>query len=71
MVGWIILGSVLLLILILLMSWVTIIVDYDRDIFIKVKYFGLITIYRKPGKEKAPKKPKKSKKRSKKKGEDD
>ena len=68
MVGWIITGSILLLILILLMSRVTIIVDYDGDVFVKVKYFGLFTIYRKPGKEKVPKKPKK---KSKKKGEND
>ena len=67
-VGWIITGSILLVILLLLISWVTIIVDYDGDIFIRVKYFGLITVYRKPGKEKAPKK---AKKRSKKKGSSD
>ena len=68
MTGWIITGSILLFILILLMSWVTIIVDYDGDIFIRVKYFGLFTIYRKPGREKVRKKPKK---KSKKKGEND
>ena len=68
MVGWIILGSVLLVIFLLLISRVTIIVDYDKDIWLRVKYFGLFTIYRKPGKEKAPKKPKK---KSKKKGEND
>ena len=63
MVGWIITGAILLLILILLMSRLTVIVDYDSDIFLKVKYFGLITIYQKPGKEKSTKRKRKKKSR--------
>lgn len=62
MVGWIITGSILLLVLILLMSRATIIVDYSGDIYLKVKYFG-ITIFKKPGKKKPRKTPKKKAKK--------
>ena len=55
MTGWIIAGSILLFILILLLSRATVIVDYDRDLFVKVKYFG-ITVYKEPGTAKSPKK---------------
>lgn len=63
MVGWIIAGSILLLFLILLLSRVTIIVDYDGDVYLKVSYFG-ITVFKIPGKKKPKKKPKKKKKKS-------
>ena len=45
----------------------TVIVDYDKDIYLRVKVFG-ITIYKKPGKEKASEK---SKKKSRKKKQDE
>lgn len=70
MVGWIIAGSILLFILILLMSRVTVIADYDKDIFLKVKYFG-ITVFQKPGKEKSSKKSSEKKKKKAKKDEGD
>ncbi|MDE7231250.1 MAG: hypothetical protein K2N56_12280 [Oscillospiraceae bacterium] len=63
MVGWIIAGSILLLFLILLLSRVTIIVDYDGDIYLKVSYFG-ITVFKIPSKKKPKKKAKKKKKKS-------
>lgn len=69
MTGWIIAGAILLFILILLMSRVTIFVDYDGDVYLNVKYFG-ITVYRIPGKKKAKKK-KSKKKKSKEKDEAD
>ena len=61
-VGWIIAGSILLFILILLMSRATVIVDYDGDVFVKVKCFG-ITVYQKPGKKKSSEKSKKKSKK--------
>lgn len=67
--GWIIAGSILLFILILLMSRVTIIVDYNGDVYLNVKYFG-ITVYRIPAKKKTKKKPAR-KKKSKEKDETD
>lgn len=63
MVGWIIAGSILLLFLILLLSRVTIIVDYDGDVYLKVSYFG-ITVFKIPSKKKSKKKAKKKKKKS-------
>ena len=64
MTGWIIAGSILLFLLILLMIRLTVIVDYDKDIYLRVKVFG-ITIYKKPGKEKASKKKKRKSKKKK------
>lgn len=69
MTGWIIAGSILLFILILMMSRVTIIVDYNGDVYLNVKYFG-ITVYRIPAKKKTKKKPAR-KKKSKEKDETD
>ena len=70
MTGLIVAGSILLFILILLMSRLTIIFDYDRDIYLKVKYFG-ITVFKKPGKEKTSKKTKKKSKKKSKTDEDE
>lgn len=70
MTGWIIAGSILLFILILLMSRVTIFVDYDGDIYLKAKYFG-ITVYRIPAVKNAKKRKRVRKKKPKEKDEAD
>lgn len=64
--GWIIVGAIFVVILLLTLGKVTIIFDYKDDLILKVKYL-FIPIVKipadKPKKEKKPKKPKKSKKK--------
>mgnify|MGYP002521136116 FL=1 len=64
--GWIIVGAIFVVILLLTFGKVTIIFDYKDDLILKVKYL-FIPIVKipadKPKKEKKPKKPKKSKKK--------
>ena len=64
--GWIIVGAIFVVILLLTLGKVTIIFDYKDDLILKAKYL-FIPIVKipadKPKKEKKPKKPKKSKKK--------
>lgn len=64
--GWIIVGAIFVVILLLTFGKVTIIFDYKDDLILKAKYL-FIPIVKipadKPKKEKKPKKPKKSKKK--------
>ncbi len=65
MIGWIIFGSIVLLILIILWQSVTVTFDYENKLSLTVKFLGftLYTTEPKPKKAKKPKKPKKEKKK--------
>ncbi len=68
MIGWIIFGSIVLLIAIILWQSVTVTFDYENKLNLKVKFLGF-TIYTTEPRPKKNKKPKKQKKEKKKKAD--
>lgn len=72
MTGWIIFGSIVLFFLIILWQSITVTVDYENKLSVKVKFmfFTLYTTDPKPKKKKKPKKEKKKKKTAEKKAEE-
>lgn len=66
--GWIIAGAILVVILLLTLGRVTVIVDFNKSLILKIKYM-FFPVFALPVKKKSTDKPKKAKKKSKKKDE--